>query len=179
MPPAAAVECAVDIAASCGEVFDVVHDYDLRLRWDTLLSQARVLDGPSGKAALGVRTLCVGRKSLASIGLETVYVSFNRPRVAAVRMTRGPWWIAEFAASIRHTPLPADAAAPPGSARSRVVYKLRLRTRPRLFRFLLDPMMQAIFLWETRKRLAALKSFIETRTAGARSSPESIPYPPP
>lgn len=179
MARAAAVECADDIAASCREVFDVVHDYGIRLRWDTLLSEARVLDGPSSKAALGVRTLCVGRKSLASLGLETVYVSFTPPRVAAVRMTRGPWLIAAFAASIRHTSLPAEVTSPSASPRSRVIYKLHVRTRPRLFRFLLDPIVRAFFLWETRKRLAALKKFIESRTAGARSSPESTPYPPP
>ncbi len=179
MPRGAAVECSVDIAASCEEVFEVVHDYSIRLHWDTLLSKACVLDGPSAKAALGVRTLCVGRASLARLGMETVYVSFQRPSVAAVRMTRGPWFIAEFAASIRHQPLPGQIPLTPGSPGSRVIYKLRLRTRPRLFRFLLDPILQAVFLWETRKRLAALKRFIETRKAGAPSSPESTLYPPP
>src|SRR6516165_3483821 len=59
----ATVECRVDIDASCEEVFDAIHDYRIRLRWDTLLSKACIVDG-STEAGLGVRTLCVGRNSL-------------------------------------------------------------------------------------------------------------------
>src|ERR1700722_12824445 len=98
------VECGVDIDAPCQKVFDVIHDYGIRLHWDTLLSKACIVDG-SEEAGLGVRTLCMGRNHIASLGMETVYISFDRPRVAAVRMKRGPWFIADFAASIRHTAL--------------------------------------------------------------------------
>jgi hypothetical protein len=28
------VECGVDISAPCQEVFHVIHDYEIRLRWD-------------------------------------------------------------------------------------------------------------------------------------------------
>src|SRR5947209_907543 len=121
-----AVECSVDIDASCEEVFDVIHDYGIRLQWDTLLSKACIIEGPSTEAAVGVSTLCVGRWTVARSGMETVYISFDRPRVAAVRMTRGAWFIADFAASIRHRPLETLAAG----IRSRVVYKFRITARP-------------------------------------------------
>ena len=37
--------------------------------------------------------------------METVYVAFERPQVAAVRLTSGPPLFSAFAASIRQTPL--------------------------------------------------------------------------
>src|SRR5258708_14993541 len=162
-----AVECDVDIDATCREVFDVIHDYGIRLRWDTLLSKACIVDG-STEAGLGVRTLCVGRNAVASLGMETVYISFDRPRVAAVRMKRGPWFIADFAASIRHFALEtSEALGGPDpalrAARSRVSYKFRITARPKWLRIILDPLLRRIFQPETRKRLASLKHYIETQ----------------
>ncbi len=91
--------------------------------------------------------------------METVYISFNRPRVAAVRMTRGPWFIADFAATIRHCPLETSGAG----TRSRVVYKFRITARPNWLRIIFDPLLRLMFQHETRKRLASLKQYIETR----------------
>jgi hypothetical protein len=150
-----AVECSVDIQAGCQEVFDVIHDYGTRLRWDTLLSKASIVDG-SAEAGVGVTTLCVGRSGMAGLGMETVYISFDRPRVAAVKMKRGPWFVSDFAASIRHTDLA------PG-ARSRVIYKFRITARPVWLRAVLDPVLRLMFQRETRKRLESLKRYIETR----------------
>ena len=62
-----AVECSVDIQADCREVFDVIHDYGIRLRWDTLLSKASIIDG-SAQAGVGVRTLCGGSKFRSRLG---------------------------------------------------------------------------------------------------------------
>jgi Polyketide cyclase / dehydrase and lipid transport len=152
-----AVECSVDIDASCEEVFDVVHDYGIRLRWDTLLSKARIVDG-SAAAGLGVTTLCVGRGTVAGFGMETVYISFNRPRLAAVKMTHGPWFVEDFAASIRHVPISSGP-----KQRSRVTYKFRIRSRPGWLRAVIEPVLRRVFQGETRKRLASLKLFIETR----------------
>jgi hypothetical protein len=153
-----AVECSVDILASCEEVFDVVHDYEIRLYWDTLLSQACILDKGVKEAGLGVSTLCVGRAALGKIAVETVYVSFDRGRVAAVKMKRGPWFLADFAASIRHTAIPSQTGES-----SRVTYKLRIKARPQFLRFLLNPLLRIAFQVETNKRLASLKRYVETR----------------
>jgi hypothetical protein len=145
-------ESSVDIAAPCEAVFDVVHDYNVRLEWDTLLSHASIVDG-SHEAAVGVRTLCIGRgHNVAGFGMETVYISFDRPSAAAVRMTRGPWFIAQFAASIRHIAV--------GSG-SRVIYKFNITGRPKL----LGPIVCVIFQRETRKRLEALKRYVEIHSA--------------
>jgi hypothetical protein len=88
--------------------------------------------------------------------METVYISFDRPRVAAVRLTRGPWFVGDFAASIRH-----EAGA--GGEGSFVVYKFRIRGRPRWLGLVFDPILRAVFRRETRKRLESLKQYIEQR----------------
>jgi hypothetical protein len=153
-----AVECAVDIDASCEYVFDVIHNYDIRLHWDRMLSSASIVDG-SCEAGPGVRTLCIGRDGLARLGMETVYITFDRPRVAAVRMTRGPWFISDFAASIRHI------AAAGTENRSRVIYKFRVTARPGWIRAVADPVLRFLFQRETRKRLESLKRYLENNPA--------------
>jgi len=155
------IECSVDINAPREVVFDVVHNYQIRLEWDTLLSKACILDEAATEAGVGVRTLCVGRMALGRVGMETVYISFDRPRAAAVRMKRGPWFVGDFAASIRH----ADSPAAPGTA-SRVTYKLQIHGRPSWLRFILDPILRLAFRYETRKRLLSLKRYIESRPNG-------------
>jgi hypothetical protein len=151
------VECSVDINAPCELVFDVVHDYGIRLQWDTLLSKACIVDEGATRAGLGVTTLCIGRMAFGRVGMETVYISFDRPRVAAVQMKRGPWFVGGFAASIRHT----DSPTAPGM-QSRVTYKLQIHGQPTWLRFFLDPLLRVAFRYETRKRLLALKRYVET-----------------
>lgn len=138
------------IPAPSTAVFDLLHDYTRRLEWDTLL-QAAYLDDGHAAAGPGVTSVCVGRRSLGGIALKTVYVTFERPTLAAVKMVNAPLFFQSWAASIRHEDLS------PGE--SRITYKFHFTTKPPLFRFILDPLMQRLFLWETRKRLRALKAF--------------------
>ena len=138
------------IPASSGAVFDLLHDYGRRLSWDTLLQEAYLDDG-STQAGKGVTSVCVGRRSLGSIALRTRYVSFERPRVAAVKMINAPPFFATWAASIRHQDLAPH--------QSRVTYCFHFTARPRVLGFLLEPLMGLIFRWETRKRLRALRAY--------------------
>jgi Polyketide cyclase / dehydrase and lipid transport len=147
-----AIEETIDIAAPAAAVFDLIHDYGRRLEWDRFLREARLLDGAQ-TAGLGVKSLCVARKAAGGSGMETVYVSFDRPRVAAVKMTRGPFYIDAFAASLRQIAL--------RDGRTRVSYKFHIAGRPRWLRFLLEPLLAAVFRRETRRRLQGLKRFLE------------------
>jgi hypothetical protein len=142
---------SIDIAASAERVFDLLHDYGQRLAWDPFLRRADILDATS--AGLGVRTLCVAKISSGGLGMETEYISFERPHVAAVRMTRGPWMFSSFAASIRQD------SNPDGT--TRVTYRFNFRTRPKWASFILNPLLNLIFARETRARLAALKQVLE------------------
>jgi hypothetical protein len=82
--------------------------------------------------------------------METEYVSFEPPNVAAVRMTRGPFFIKAFAASWRFS----DA----GDA-TRVSFKYFLDLR-RPFGFLM-PLMLRAFARETQGRIDGLQRYFE------------------
>ena len=138
------------IPAPSSAVFDLLHDYTRRLEWDTLL-QAAYLTGGATKADKGVTAVCVGRKSLGGIALATEYVTFERPTLAAVKMVNAPAFFQSWAASIRHEDISAGE--------SRLTYKFHFTTKPRLLRFALDPIMERLFAWETRRRLQALRTF--------------------
>lgn len=139
------------IPAPSHTVFDLVHDYSRRLEWDTLLRAAYLSDGHTvvGKGATSV---CVGRWALGGMALKTVYVTFERPTLAAVKMVNQPPFFEAWAASIRHDDLPPSE--------SRITYRFQFTTRPRLLRFLIEPIMSRMFVRETRKRLNALKSYV-------------------
>lgn len=153
------------IAADCGEVFDLLHDYERRLAWDSLLSAAYLADGNT-QAALGATSVCVGRRSLGGIALKTVYVAFERPRLAAVKMINRPPLFATWAASIRHESL--------GERKSRVTYAWTFTARPRWLAWLLEPLLQRVFACETRRRLQCLAAYLESRPAhGATAGGEA------
>jgi hypothetical protein len=146
------------IPATAAEVFDLLHDYERRLDWDTLLRAAYLDDGHSC-AAKGATSVCVGRRGLGGLALKTRYVSFTRPKVAAVELVNAPPFFARWAASIRHVDLDAGS--------SRVTYTWSFRSKPRLLRWLLEPIMAAVFRWETRKRLRALRDHLARRPRAA------------
>ena len=149
-------EVAEIIPASSQAVFDLLHDYSRRLEWDTLL-QAAYLDDGCTVAGKGATSVCVGRPSLGGIALKTVYVAFDRPWLAAVKMVNQPPFFESWAASIHHEDLSPSS--------SRITYKFQFTSRPRLLRLLLEPIMGRIFQWETRRRLRALKSYFERHAA--------------
>lgn len=86
---------SVKIVANSELIFDYTQDYNNRLKWDTFLIEAYLLDNAT-HADKGVKAWCVSRNGL---GMETQYVSFNRPKVTAVKMTKGPYMFKEFAAA--------------------------------------------------------------------------------
>jgi ribosome-associated toxin RatA of RatAB toxin-antitoxin module len=142
-------EQSIVIAAAPAELFALTQDYGRRLEWDPFLKSAELLGGAT-EAGVGVRAYCVARSGLA---METEYVSFNPPRTCAVKMTRRPWMIGGFAGSWRF-----EEIAP---GQTRVSFHYHLWARPRWISWLLTPIMAWIFARDTRKRLAALKSFVE------------------
>jgi hypothetical protein len=150
-------EASIDIQAKPEAVFDRLHDYRRRLEWDTFLQEACLLDG-AGRAGLGVKTRCTARNGFAGFAMDTVYVTFDRPRVAAVKMTRGPAVLEAFAASIR------QAEIEPGV--TRVTYRFNFSTRPWWLRAVLDRFAAVLFLREVRQRLRSLKHHLEGDSRG-------------
>jgi hypothetical protein len=138
------------IPAPSTEVFRLLHDYRRRLEWDTLLQDAH-LCRPWSEAQLHATSVCTGRWYLGGIALKTEYVSFNPPTLAAVKMLNHPPFFEAWAASIRHRDLPDGSSS--------VEYTYQFTARPSWLRWLLHPVMGAVFRWETRKRLRALRRF--------------------
>ncbi len=145
-------EAAIDIRARPEVVFDLIHDYARRLEWDPFLREARLLGG-ADSAAVGVTARCTARSGFGGLAMETVYVSFQRPQVAAVKMTKGPALLETFAASLRQDEV--------GPGATRVTYRFNFSTRPSWLRPVLDPIAASLFLREVRQRLAALKRHVE------------------
>lgn len=131
-------------------VFDLLHDYSRRLEWDTMLRETRFTRGHTS-AGVGVTTLCIGKPLFGIIGIETSYLTFTRGVIAAVEMINKPPFFETFAASIRHQD--ADEG-------SSVTYRFSFRARPRLLRWLLEPIMLVVLRHETRQRLRALSRFL-------------------
>ena len=86
---------SIEINDGAALIFDYTQDYRNRLKWDTFLIEAYLLNGET-KADKGVKAWCVAKNGM---GMETEYVSFNRPKVAAIKMTKGPFMFSDFAAS--------------------------------------------------------------------------------
>ncbi len=150
----------IDIDADADTLFALTQDYEHRLTWDPFLKEARLLGGAT-VPAVGVRTWCV---AYTGMGMETAYVTLAPPRVAAVKMTRGPAILESFAGSWRFEPLAPN--------RTRVLFRYHLAARPRWLRLLLDPLLRLVFAHETRQRLRALK-----RTAERARPPALSPNP--
>ena len=146
------LEAAIEIRASPEAIFDLIHDYARRLDWDPFLKEACLLEGARA-AGLGVKSRCTARSGFAGLAMETIYVSFDRPKVAAVKMTKGPAVLETFAASINQTDI--------GSGVTRVTYRFTFLTRPRWLRAIAGPIAAALFRREVRSRLKALKCYME------------------
>ncbi|MBA3682657.1 MAG: SRPBCC family protein [Bacteroidetes bacterium] len=77
------------------KIFDFTQDYTKRLEWDTFLKHAELIEGAT-KAGKGAKAYCVAKNG---IGIVTEYVTFNRPKVTAVKMTKGPFMFRSFLGS--------------------------------------------------------------------------------
>ena len=142
-------EDSILVRATPEALFALTQDYGRRLEWDPFLRRAELVGGAT-EAGPGVRAWCVAHNGL---GMETEYVSFNPPAVAAVKMTRGPWFIGGFAGSWRFKP-EADG-------RTRVVFRYSVRGRPAWLDALLNPILVRVFGREVRRRLEGLRDFVE------------------
>ncbi len=144
-------EESIEIAAEPETVFDLIHDYTRRLEWDPFLKEARLLDRPA--ACAGATCRCVARNAFGGLAMDAVYVSYGRPNVAAVKMTKGPAILQSFAATLRQDRV--------GDKRTRVTYRYNFETRPAILRPILNIVCSRIFASEVRNRLKHLKAFLE------------------
>lgn len=86
---------SIIINCSQTEAFDYTQDYANRLNWDTFLKKAALIEGAT-EAGKGIKAYCVAKVGL---GMVTEYVSFNRPKATAIKMTNGPFLFKSFLGS--------------------------------------------------------------------------------
>jgi ribosome-associated toxin RatA of RatAB toxin-antitoxin module len=92
------------IEAKQEQVFDFTQDYNKRLMWDTFLKKADLIEGAT-MADKGVKAYCVAKNGL---GMVTEYVTYNRPKVTAIKMTSGPFMFKSFLGSWTFKELSTD-----------------------------------------------------------------------
>ena len=140
-------ERSILVHADVPALFDLMQDYDRRLAWDPFLREARLVDAAA--AGIGIRAWCVDQRGR---GMETEYVSFDRPHRVAVRMTRGPWIFRKFAGAWIYDPVEAGV--------TRVTFKYHVEARLRLGR-LGDAVLTRVFAREMDARLQALARAVQ------------------
>jgi hypothetical protein len=86
---------AIEINSRSEAVFNYTQDYSNRLKWDTFLKKADLIDG-AVNAGKGVKAYCVAKNGLDMV---TEYVTFNPPKVTAIKMTKGPYLFRSFLGS--------------------------------------------------------------------------------
>lgn len=90
---------SITINSSAETVFDHTQNYEQRLSWDTFLNKAELID--TNTPAVGVKAWCVSKHGL---GVETEYVSFNRPKVTAVKQSKRSLLFEAFSGSWKFQP---------------------------------------------------------------------------
>ena len=130
-------------------IFDYTQDYNNRLVWDTFLKRAELIGGAT-KADKGVKAYCVAHNGL---GMETEYVTFSRPKVTAIKMTKGPYLFKSFFGSWTFKELDSN--------KTEVIflYSFDLRFPFNLLTFFIKINLQK----NVRRRLVDLKNCIELK----------------
>ena len=130
-------------------IFDYTQDYNNRLTWDTFLKRAELVGGAT-KADKGVKAYCVAHNGL---GMETEYVTFSRPKVTAIKMTKGPYLFKSFFGSWTFKELDSN--------KTEVIflYSFDLRFPFNLLTFFIKINLQK----NVRRRLVDLKNCIELK----------------
>jgi hypothetical protein len=142
--------------ARAAVVFDAFHHHFWRSRWDSLVSATHVLGGHPCPF-VGAVTENAGAGALRGLSMRTQFISYDRPHVAAATMLGHSFPFTRWAASMRHQPSGSDA--------SLLVYTYNFEVGPVALRWLLAPIVERIFRWQTRRRFGRLRAFL-ARHAG-------------
>ena len=137
-------------------VFDAFHYHFWRMRWDSLVSATHVLGG-APCPCVGVVTENAGAGVLRGLSMRTRFISYDRPRVAAATMLDRSFPFTRWAASMRHRSI--------GPNESVLVYVYSFEVGPPWLAWLLEPVVDGIFHWQTRRRFGRLRQFLLSHAA--------------
>jgi hypothetical protein len=148
----ALVERSIEIAAPIGEVYRVSQDYAVRYEWDPFPETIQVVQGPSDGPKTGTQ---VWVKAKLGMSMLVEFVQVQPPARAAVAMVRGPWYLSKFAGSW------IFSESSPSHTNAR--FRYTIIAKPRLLRFLLEPIAALYFSHVVKKRLFGLRAYCEGR----------------
>jgi hypothetical protein len=132
-------------------VFDAFHFHHWRHRWDSLVSATEVLGG-APCPYVGAVTQNAGGGWMRALSMQTRFVSFDRPHVAAASMVGEAFPFSRWAASMRHRELDARNSV--------LIYTYTFEVCPRWAAWLIGPVVNIIFERQTRKRFSRLQAFL-------------------
>jgi ribosome-associated toxin RatA of RatAB toxin-antitoxin module len=139
------VEGSIVIDAPAADLFALSQDYALRRAWDPFVRDMRFLNGAT-EAGQGV---VVWVRAWTGLTMEVEFTSFHAPTSVAMKMRRGPWFLAHFAGTWLFKPQPTCGTV--------VTFRYSFSVRGRWLRPLLEPFITWQFRRDVRQRLAGLK----------------------
>ena len=143
------INCTPEVA------FDLTQDYNQRLSWDTFLKKADLIEGAT-KAEKGVKAYCVAKNGL---GMVTEYITYNRPKSTAIKMTEGPFMFESFLGSWTFQELSPEL--------TEVIFLYSFKLR---FPFsIVNKMIKRNLMSNVKQRLIDLKNNIENKTRPANT----------
>ena len=139
----------IEVCMAQEELFDLTQDYSRRLEWDPYLKEGYLLSGAE-EADIGVESFC--KNNSGSIMISK-YISYNRPKTAAVTMTKGPAILKCFSGAWNIKKI--------SDKRSLLVFTYNFELKYGLLGKLLLPITSFLFARDMRKRLLAIREFVE------------------
>lgn len=136
---------SIEIKAPLEKTFSISQDYSCRLKWDPFLSSAKLI---GAEPNVGAQAECISK---FGVGMLVEYVSFKPPKVAAVKMVRGPIFLKSFAASWNFESMESNLS------KVTFCYNFELASYFKIFEYL----CHLFFANEMRMRLKSLKTFCE------------------
>lgn len=140
--------------------FDQAHDYRLRQAWDPFIRNSRLLDTTEGEEiAVGDRVWARVHNGLA---MTVRYEAIQRPTLAAMQMTRGPWFFRKFTGVWRFSDDREDG--------TKIVFRYGFEARPTWLAWLFIPPLRFFLQRDIDRRLGALADYLQTMNQPAESA---------
>jgi len=137
-------------------VFDAFHYHEWRRQWDSLVRRTRVENG-APCPSVGAITENLGAGALRALAMRTQFVSYDRPVVAAASMVGQSFPFTKWAASMRHQDV--------SPSQSLLIYTYTFQVGPAPLRFVLEPLVEWVFVRKTRQRFQRLAQFLASHAA--------------
>jgi len=145
------IESRVTINAPVDFVYRTSQDYAVRYDWDPFPENIAVVSGDPNALAVGTR---VQVNSKLGMGMLVEFVQVMPPTRAAVKMIEGPWFLEKFAGSW----IFQEAQA---VAQTEARFRYTIIAKPRLLRFIVEPLAALYFSRVVKRRLVGLRVYCE------------------